>query len=741
MEHISKLLNLSDDAVAIYFGCLGEIPLTYNEIHSLKPELSHDELKKIINLLIERDLLKKYKPESSDVLTHYTAIPPFFVINNSIAQIKKDFKELQQNIEKDISSKPQTKEDTEVSKDFLEKFENELKNLISSELASIVILILQLKNEILENPNLKAAGITFMQWDAIKNTIKDILAQSTHTKAQELNKIVSEEFNEIREILKSKSSSDISRKEISSFQNLTEDISANMQFIEEFLQLILTNYTGAKTFDFDNFWPVYSEAKVREETLNLLSISKKNIVIIVPELKDYIDNFILEKLKNSSFPIKIKIVSSDSHNSDIVNEITKNENVEFLRLKYNNFIGLNGDNKKIVFGVIKNVEYPIKYEENSLKKIIGFGTNHSNLINLISPVISEQLRAAKPPREVQITKGFNQIIENINTIKGNKIGKILQEILDVAFENEGISLKILDLKLLVSKLKSIDAPLQDDLKASVIENIKVLNEQLSNLKLSQIPEFRTISKDIEIQPEVLASERIIKEKPTINEEQMNGIFDIFLEKANDLNGTELSKQIENIIDFSLKFQGFSKIVEWKNELKSNNSILEPPFLEKIRGDINNWRNSILMPKTPTLPIEPSQTAENVVKPFLQRPKVLPLPKKPSIDEKYLKSSLLTQSDQKVETTGAISSQVIGEKNITNEFHNISLKLDILSCKDISKQLQDVVDVILETKGYSMALKEIRQWISKLRSIRGPLEEDLKISFLEELEKWKIKFNE
>jgi hypothetical protein len=40
---------------------------------------------------------------------------------------------------------------------------------------------------------------------------------------------------------------------------------------------------------------------------------------------------------------------------------------------------------------------------------------------------------------------------------------------------------------------------------------------------------------------------------------------------------------------------------------------------------------------------------------------------------------------------------------------------------------------------AVAANAIRQWISKLRSIRVPLEDEIKGEFLEELEKWKEKF--
>jgi len=46
-----------------------------------------------------------------------------------------------------------------------------------------------------------------------------------------------------------------------------------------------------------------------------------------------------------------------------------------------------------------------------------------------------------------------------------------------------------------------------------------------------------------------------------------------------------------------------------------------------------------------------------------------------------------------------------------------------------------MNIVLETKGYSMALQDMRQWISKLRRIKTPLVDEVKSTFKEKLIKW------
>jgi hypothetical protein len=78
-----------------------------------------------------------------------------------------------------------------------------------------------------------------------------------------------------------------------------------------------------------------------------------------------------------------------------------------------------------------------------------------------------------------------------------------------------------------------------------------------------------------------------------------------------------------------------------------------------------------------------------------------------------------------------------EESIKEIFLEISQNLNEITGSEISKKLQEIMDIVLETKGYSMALKDMRQWISKLKMIKSPLTDEVKSTFKEKLQKWKI----
>ena len=57
--------------------------------------------------------------------------------------------------------------------------------------------------------------------------------------------------------------------------------------------------------------------------------------------------------------------------------------------------------------------------------------------------------------------------------------------------------------------------------------------------------------------------------------------------------------------------------------------------------------------------------------------------------------------------------------------------------ELTGDLQEIADLVMQTKG-SLSARSIRPWISKLRSIREPLEEDIKIEFAQYIVEMKEK---
>jgi len=127
LKDLLKSFHLSGNAIQIYIEGLGKSPLTFSEINKILPDLSEDDVKKIINELIEKKLVLLIFPKYSESIPHYLIIPPFSAVLNSIIKLNSSSED--KNIE-DIKRNPQ-----------LDKFQDSLYQdleIISQDLINVI---------------------------------------------------------------------------------------------------------------------------------------------------------------------------------------------------------------------------------------------------------------------------------------------------------------------------------------------------------------------------------------------------------------------------------------------------------------------------------------------------------------------------------------------------------------------------------------------------------------------------
>ena len=448
---------------------------------------------------------------------------------------------------------------------------------------------------------------------------------------------------------------------------------------------------------------------------------------VVDELKSRLSE---GKSKDEIQPIgvNIKIISSDSHESKHALAFAKKANIEYLQLKRNNIFAIMADNSSFIFGVYQKIRSKTRFE------ISGFFTTYKPIIEIMAPVIVEIRSKARYPKAVEINRVFNEVIENINDYTGKKIGKKLKSSLDVVFEKDGISLDILELKLLIGKLEKLYHPLDNEMKEYVINELNTLNKKFSPFELTYPPEFSPpISKE-EGKSELEAEITPPKIEP-LDPEKLDNLFELFLEKISDLKGVEIGEQIDKFIEVVLKLQGYSNIIEWKNSLRNVDEKLEEPFKEKIKEDLLSWKLGILQ-QTIAPPIPLKEESTEVLGYSTQE-------SASSIFEEDYVSPGLAQSQfgaEEESSSNEDENKIESKTEMKELFNKIQAKLGELSGIEISKLMQNIVDIILETEGYSMVLKAVKDWISKLRKIKGPLESEVKDDFQLEFLKLKEKYS-
>ncbi|MFX1378282.1 MAG: hypothetical protein ACFFA4_04240 [Promethearchaeota archaeon] len=458
---------------------------------------------------------------------------------------------------------------------------------------------------------------------------------------------------------------------------------------------------------------------------------KIKIIESKPE-QDVVDEFEsnLEKSNEQTQPkeLHIKIISSDPHENKYALAFAKKMNIEYLQINNNNIFAINADESSLIFGVYQ------KISNKPLFDLSGFFTTYKPIIEVISPLIDQITSKARYSREVEINRGFNEIIEYINDFSGRKIGKKLKNLLDVAFEKDGISLDILELKLLIGKLEKSYLPLDNEMKEYIINALNKLNNKFSSLELNYPPDFRPpiLKEDGESELEI---ERVPPQIESLDVEKLDNLFELFLEKIESLKGIEIGEQIDKFIEIVLKLQGYSNIIEWRNSLRDIDKRLEEPFKQKIREDLLSWKLGLLH-QNPISTIKLKEESNEALE-YAKKESALSI-----FEEEYV-SPGLSQSQFKAEEEFSLISdenKVDPKIKMRELFNKIQLKLGELTGYEIGKIMQNIVDIILETEGYSMILKDIKDWISKLRKIKGPLESEIKDDFQIEFIKWKDNYS-
>jgi len=416
--------------------------------------------------------------------------------------------------------------------------------------------------------------------------------------------------------------------------------------------------------------------------------------------------------RGDSEALKINIVSSNNHKDKNVLAFKRDFNIKYKKSKNNELIGINADNSYLIIGLEKfDAVHP-------LEQIIGFATDYKPFIEILLPYITKKWKNAKYSKQLRVRSGYNQIKENITIYSGAKIGPILKDILEVVFKQEKLSLDLLQVKLLANKISKVREPLSDDIKQDLNEKLEILTNELTKLNYNLTPTAESeIAEELpfRIQAKTSGEELIYLEEKIvepIDSEAFNNSIDIFVENLDKLSNKDISNQLGTLINLVLQKQGVANLAVWKEVLKTSDASLDEVSKFKLVDNLKKLKAGGLSPTTFQQPIQTRPSGKEL-----------------------LTEAPRTQPEASPEVEVSAPSPQTGDA-----FENIFQGIDSLKGFEIGKKLQDIMDDILETKGYDLSLKDMKPWISKLRFIKNPLDEKIKEEFLPEFNKWKERYN-
>ena len=690
MDEFFKQLPLSNDAIEIYKGALGKVPLTFNELHLLIGDLSIENFTKILNELKNANLIVEIAPQKPEILQHYIAIPPFTpiltyytnikanlstiqdavqgLIVNSLNEIFKNkkknkieldtllkqFQEINNDIAEDSLIQKQDVE--EIIKDFenLKKIKKtlgkikslkdnlyrQIENTIQTEFMQLLktlttikteisnhIRLLELKkkepkviaviedifkanlNKILQDFSsklLEIIGLEFKNFEVplkkaiitpINNTVDETFQFQNDFKLLYLNVINDFELkmNKIHEIIMNNKTNlenelhnlidaistnvnEIARDSIDQVSMLSKPIENTMgQFMTRLMQTELLNI--------DNIWIIKSNIKIQDEIQHLLTTSKNELILIIPNLEPYLN---IEQFSNLPPELKIKIVSSEHHTNSVVKKFKEIPNIEFRTFKNEKIIALFSDNKYLVINILQ------EFSKDPLNNVIGISINYLPLINFLKPIITTTWNTAEPE---YATPGKHKIppkpipVRKPEPIKTPPVSTVKQQ--------------------LKSKLEE---------KAQFIGNVQQIKTPISPPK-QEVPiippdPFTTTTTPSQIPPAPSPAPEasIKKESHEVSQqigdfisrfppkpgdqtaEQINNAFNMLISQFNVIKGEDLSRELENIADLILMKRGFSFILhdirKLINDYKAKFTLLDNNDKALIFEAIESWKERL-----------------------------------------------------------------------------------------------------------------------------------------------------
>lgn len=693
MKKFLENLQLSDEAITIYHNSLEKGYLTFYELYSLVPNISQEDFRKVLNELLEINLILKIPSEDMGMLDYYLAIPPFKPILDFYSNIESNIPEI----------------NNKINELMIQKINEIFKESEKIELVSLKESIKRIRKDYEEDLLLE------------KKDIEDV--------AKELD--VLKEIDDV-------------------FDNLYDKIKSLTQV--QFGKLIKI-LTGIKTKIIDKIKPIElkKNEKEKEEIIKIVEeVFKKELQTMVTDFSETLDKLIEEEFEkisiddtiNQAFQYRndLKMVLLNIANNfemkinkiaDLVNEKQENlhKNIDKLRSK-----------------IISNLDVII---QNSVDQV-------SNLNKPIIRVINEYLNSIITPERIKIgdlwkinsvTEINEEIINSINFAKKSLtliLPKLEEHVSPDLFREleEDIQIKIaasnFHVNSLVKEYKSIE-----NINYRKLENenlIFILRDNsyaiIGVKKESEDPLDDLIGIGSNYLPFVNTIKGIVtstwsKAKPDL-EAKMKGGRKGKPTSAMESGRGRFRPSQRTFPERTGKIEPQAKEIKptESQSSQSETSITKPKIEERKVESSEGEEKRTDVGKSQVPETTPDEPKEEVKEKAETKPSEIPTetpePRKTPTEGKSspFQSSISPPPENEVSI------------EINTAFNSVINVLTTITGEDLAKELESVADLILEKKGFSVTLHKIRSSINQFKDIDRPLTEAEANEVFENIENWK-----
>ena len=651
MEDFLNKVQLPENAVKIYLNCIGELPLTKNEVKLMVPDLDENQFLGAFQELLNIGIIIPIYPKNTKLLTHYIAIAPFNPIDQYYKNIKKNVEDIKKQLtiifEKSLSEifeknelielnsvykaaqelRKDIEEDTIIQKqdvedivrgmeilrelnDILGELHSKIKGITQTEFTNLIKHFTQIESEIKDKVEAKKGKRDLIE--SIESTFKDNFDKMVNEFTVKLHELIRKDFER-------------------GLESVNNVMNSTFQFRNDF-KILLLNMINNFEIKMNSIIDIIKE---KDEGLGDQKLEFKDLII---EELNKINEDSINSIISLNDPIN-KVIQDylnkfNPSEKDQISQIYQVYSLQKVKSEITSFINSAQNELKIILPIIENF---ISIEEfkgvsKNLKIKLAASEAHTNsLVKNFKEIPYLEYRTLKNSSVIALQGDADHLI--IGVIQANSNDKLKDF---VGFTTDFPPLVKL-LEPVITSLWQIGSSevVQTPKSVGIEGNIKVISDHLKtkttptqgsqseSLKTDaetqkpklEITEEKTIldikqptESPVKIQKKAPSAEIPIKEEilqVSLNTQpeqgdqntiMINNAFISLIDKLSSLKGTEFSEELEKIANLILEKKGFSvtlhKVRSVINQYKLNENPLNELDIKQILASIEDWKNHI-----------------------------------------------------------------------------------------------------------------------------------------------------
>ncbi len=366
--------------------------------------------------------------------------------------------------------------------------------------------------------------------ESLKSTIQNIDGLSTQAQ-EDKEKIyaeITENFNKAVQMAESKiegisgttfeslgTLKDVFTNQIvKTLDNTLDDILRKLETSEKVTSEFWEQAKTGKSITMKDIWFIRSPEAAKAHINDEISKAKMRLLLVAPQISDVDINAIMDRPSRINFRIAASIDFSNPEHAEIIEQLDKMDNVDYRNRALQNLWGVNRDYEEVIVCVLSKAEV----RGETITEIAGIGSIIEEHIKIFVPILEESWMGArkevihavkssitketpspKPKESVKLkpvveipkvitptekvapvekvtpsgeesllTKQFNLIFENIDSLTGKEISSALEKLQSEYIKEQGYNSVLKNMHNTSTALKSktyvLSQPEKEDLK-------------------------------------------------------------------------------------------------------------------------------------------------------------------------------------------------------------------------------------------------------------------------------------